>query len=428
MTSCIFIRILKDAMYKLLIVFWCSTTLVFGQFDYEKQVLEILCSSEFGGRGYVNSGDSLAAEFIAAEFEKSGLKKIKKSYFQHFSFPINTFPDEVLLEINNKRLSPGSDFFVHPASGGGNKTSTTKVFTITDIFSGVFAEHIEAIKKRTFIPVFDPENNTNRDTLNALRQLTESLTEFTPVILLKTSKLTWSLAQRQYKHPLFEVKKEVFEDGGIHFVVDAVVKQHNARNVIAELPSTGKTKKTIVFTAHYDHLGRMGQDTYFPGANDNASGTTMLFSLARKLSENPSKNTRYVFIAFAGEEVGLLGSGHFAQKPLIPLNKITFLINLDILGGAQENITVVNGTVFEKEFNTLVELNQKGGYLPEIKKRTPTQNSDHHWFFAKGVPCFYIYSGGHNKHYHVPEDHAVDVDLESYMQIRDLLLAFVKTF
>ncbi|NJO68366.1 MAG: M28 family peptidase [Bacteroidetes bacterium] len=93
--------------------------------------------------------------------------------------------------------------------------------------------------------------------------------------------------------------------------------KHNARNVIGYLP--GETDTFIVFTAHYDHLGYMGRNTMFPGANDNASGTSMVLDLIRELSEKKNHRYSYAFMLFSGEEAGLLGSTHYVQHPYFPL-------------------------------------------------------------------------------------------------------------
>ena len=412
-------------MYRLVLLF-LFPFLLFAQYEEEQRVLETLCSEAFGGRGYVNGGDSIAAEFLAKEFNKLGLKPIGKSYFQPFRFDINTFPENIVLKIGSTQLTPGKDFLVNPASGSSNVTTHSRVFTLNDFQNGTFSTEIERIRNGQLIPVIDPEQLTNHDTLQALMGLAHELAGFTPVIILQTH-LSWHTSQRQLKHALIEVNRDSFEEGEIELKVKAVLKKHTARNVIADIPASGKAKRTIVFTAHYDHLGRMGQNTYFPGANDNGSGTAMLLSLASQLISKPS-STRYIFIAFAGEEVALLGSKYFVENPTFKLNTIDFLINLDILGGAQQNITVVNGTEFKSEFEHLVSINEEHNYLPAIKARKPTANSDHYWFFEKGIKCFYIYSAGDNKHYHVPEDHAKDVDMKSFMNIRSLLLDFVTEY
>jgi Zn-dependent M28 family amino/carboxypeptidase len=173
-----------------------------------------------------------------------------------------------------------------------------------------------------------------------------------------------------------------------------------ARNVIGYLPATRKTNQTILISAHYDHLGRMGSEIYFPGGNDNASGNAMLLALVEKLVKKPLKKYNILFVAFAGEEVGLLGSKYMVEHPIIKLNKIRFMLNLDIMGSGEEGITVVNSTLFSKEFNMLQKLNKKTKTVPVIKSRGSAANSDHYFFTEAGVPAFFIYTMGPNKHYH----------------------------
>lgn len=389
----------------------------------DSRILETLCSEAFGGRGYVHGGDSLAAEFLAAEFAKIGLKPVKKSFFQPFSFLVNRFPGKVEVHVNKLRLKPGVDFLVNPASGKGTFAGKSIRLTSSDLSSGKFAKYKDDFITGRYIPVLDPEGITDRNELGKLASTARYLAGFSAVILLKEESLSWHVSQESTKFPFVEMRKSTFQEGELFLEIEAEVIAHTARNVVAEIPANGKATRTIVFTAHYDHLGRMGGETYFPGANDNASGTTMLLSLARDLV-GKNGSTRYVFIAFAGEEVALLGSKHFVAKPLVPLKRITFLINLDILGGAQNFITVVNGTIHTEKFDQLVAINADGGYVPEVKPRGPTANSDHHWFHEKGVPAFYIYTAGDNKHYHVPEDHAADVDIEGFGRLRALLKRF----
>jgi Zn-dependent M28 family amino/carboxypeptidase len=194
--------------------------------------------------------------------------------------------------------------------------------------------------------------------------------------------------------------------------------------VIAFLPGTKGAKKTIVFTAHYDHLGRMGELTYFPGANDNASGTAMLLTLAKYFKEHPV-NVNILFIAFAGEEAGLLGSEHFVNHPTYPLKKMNFLVNLDIMGSGEEGITVVNATLFNEQFKLLQEINTEKGLLTQVKSRGPAQNSDHYWFTEKGVPAFFIYTMGSNKNYHDVFDTYENLTFSEYNDITTLLSEFV---
>jgi len=171
----------------------------------------------------------------------------------------------------------------------------------------------------------------------------------------------------------------------------------------------------------------MGSQTYFPGANDNASGVAMLLELAKYFKENPL-DYNVMIIAFAGEEVGLLGSEYFVRYPWIDLKNIKFLVNLDIMGSGEEGITVVNGTKYTKEFNRLVKVNEEKKGLSLIKPRGEAANSDHYWFSKMNVPAFFIYTMGPNKNYHDVFDTYENLSFAKFNDIKDLLINFVRTF
>ena len=396
-----------------------------AQHSDDKRILEQLCSDEFGGRGYVNQGDNKAAQFLSEEFKKIGLKKVRRTYFQNFGFRVNTFPGELSLQLNDATLTPGKDYVVNPSSPSAEFTRETKVFS--DFFRNTedIFEAIGEIDIEKDVLVLDKKFFKTRDEQMVLRAVVFKLAEIMPVILLNDGTPIWHVSQNQWKFPVFEMDRAAFQEGEIKVVVEADLIQHSTRNVIGRIPAKGRTKRRIVFTAHYDHLGRMGQETFYPGANDNASGVTLILAVARKLMKQPRTSTEYVFIAFAGEEVGLLGSKYFVENPVIKLSSIRFLLNLDIFGGAHHSITAVNGTAYHDEFECLVKTNDEMRVTPEIKMRGESANSDHHWFHAAGVPCFFLYSGGLNPHYHVPWDVAKDVDLELLDKTADLLVRYV---
>jgi aminopeptidase YwaD len=196
------------------------------------------------------------------------------------------------------------------------------------------------------------------------------------------------------------------------------------QNIIGFVPGTEIPDSFMVFSAHYDHLGGIGDSCYFPGANDNASGIAMLLNLANYYQKNPAKYTM-VFIAFGAEEVGLLGSKYFVENPLFPLEKIKILVNMDMMGTGEEGIQVVNATLFETEYNLLKKINEDHKYLANIKSRGKSANSDHHWFTEKGVPAFFIYTLGGVAHYHDIYDRAETLPLTEFEDIFKLLIGFV---
>jgi len=398
---------------------------LWSQHADDQRIINQLCSSDFSGRGYVDAGDSLAANFIATEFKKLRLKPVKRSYFQSFGFKVNTFPAVLSLELNGKTLTPGKDFVINPSSPSSEIIRETLLFSrkferVEDILDG-----LNQIDPETHILVLDKAFFKSRDELIILRATVGKLAEIMPVILLNDGTPIWHVSQNQWNFPVFEIDRHAFVEGHVKAHVGAKMKNHKARNVIARIPAKGKAKRRIVFTAHYDHLGRMGHNTFYPGANDNASGVTLLFAIARKLLEQPKSSTEYVFIAFAGEEVGLLGSKYFVENPMLDLKSIRFLLNLDIFGGAHQSITAVNGTIYHEEFECLVNTNKEMNITPEIKSRGESANSDHHFFHSLGVRCFFLYSAGNNKHYHVPSDKAQDIDMVLLDKTADLLVRFV---
>jgi Zn-dependent M28 family amino/carboxypeptidase len=197
--------------------------------------------------------------------------------------------------------------------------------------------------------------------------------------------------------------------------------------VISYVKGTSAPDSFIVFTAHYDHLGQMGNETYFPGANDNASGSSMVLNLARYFSEHPLKYSVAV-MSFSGEELGLLGSQYYVNHPLFPLGNIKFLVNLDIVGTGEEGIKVVNATEFPKQFDQLVKLNDREQLVKVVSPRGKAANSDHYSFYEKGVPCFFIYTMGGIAAYHDVYDRAETLPLTDYDDLFKLLVDFANSF
>lgn len=410
----------------LFIALLLTNSICFGQLSEARRITETLCSKEFYGRGYVNHGDSIAAEFLAEEFNKLGAEPIGDSYFQPFKFDVNTFPSKMLLVQNGKALSPGIDFVVDPSSNGGKydldleEIPTDKV---TDVeFISQKLKDVIASNKALVIDL----SVLSGDTLKDARAISHELATYVPVIQLIDDKFTWSVAREQRYKLFLQIQKEALDiSATLKVDIDAkLIHNYQSRNVIAAIGDK-KCAKTIVFTAHYDHLGMMGKEAIFPGGNDNASGTAMLLTMADYFSRNPQKYN-VVFIAFAGEEAGLLGSEYFVNHPMIKLKKIDFLVNLDIMGSGEEGITVVNATLHEEEFNLLNKINDEHQLLAKIKKRGPAANSDHYWFTEKGVPSFFIYTMGPNKHYHDVYDTYEELSFNEFEDITTLLIDFVK--
>jgi Zn-dependent M28 family amino/carboxypeptidase len=202
----------------------------------------------------------------------------------------------------------------------------------------------------------------------------------------------------------------------VHIRVDAELESgYQTQNIAAIIRGTAQPDSFLVVSAHYDHLGRMGRNTYFPGANDNASGVALLLELAAHYAR-PEHRPAYsvVFLLFGAEEAGLLGSRYFVAHPLVPLQRIKFLFNLDLLGTGEAGATVVNGRVLEAPYRRLVALNDAHHYLPALSARGRAANSDHFPFSEAGVPAFFLYTRGGSPAYHDVNDRPEALSLAGF--------------
>lgn len=364
-----------------------TATIAFSQDSFfARKIVDTLTSPAFWGRGYTKNGMQKAAEFLSAQMKLSGLMPVKgDSYFQNFTYPVNTFPGKMEVSVDGKLLAPGTDFIVAPQSRG----VTAK---------GVLIRNDSA----TFI---DPKNR---------------------IIVSLENKLTASVAPEQADFTAIQIDKKALTNEPSQISVDienSYVKNFKAANVCGLVKGSVHPDSIIAITAHYDHLGGLGSNTYFPGANDNASGISLLLGLAKYYAANPPSYS-ILFICFAGEEAGLIGSRYFTEHPLLPLKNIRFLINTDLAGTGDEGITVVNATEFPNEFALLNQVNDAGKYVAKINARGKAANSDHYWFTEKGVPAFFIYTLGGIKAYHDVYDISATLPLSEYDDLFKLIVQF----
>lgn len=373
---------------------------------YAKEVVQTLSSDEFQGRGYVNKGDKIASDYIRKEFERFGLKSFSKKYLQKFDLSINTFPKSIELSVNGQKLKAGYDFHVTPGSPSVSGSFSTISLTVEDMLSDqkLRTKLMASMGKFIIVENYKKGDYTKeeQDRLGGVVQFLkyQSSNPASGTIILTNDKLTWNGSQTQHSRPSFTILSDSLDTPITEVKVKLSAKlerSYTTQNVLGYIEGEN-TDSSIVFIAHYDHFGKMG-DAIFPGANDNASGTAMLLSLAKYYSENkPSYNT--VFIAFGGEELGLLGSKHFVQNPLFDLSSIKFLVNFDLAGTGDEGIQVVNGSVYRDKFDLLTSINEEMELLPKVKIRGKACNSDHCFFDEAGVPGFYIYTLGGIRAYH----------------------------
>ncbi len=207
----------------------------------------------------------------------------------------------------------------------------------------------------------------------------------------------------------------------VHFInakakmsIDTTTLALQGHNVIGII--NNKAKNTIVIGAHYDHLGynELGGSTYrklqnekpqiHNGADDNASGTSALIEMAELLQKSPYRNQNYLFIAFSGEEEGLLGSRYFVEHPTIPLAQVNYMLNMDMVGriDTTKNMISISGSGTSPKWDSILPGIDINGLKAKFDP-SGTGASDHTSFYNLGIPVLHFFSGQHSD-YHKPSD------------------------
>ena len=219
---------------------------------------------------------------------------------------------------------------------------------------------------------------------------------------------------------------------------DVVREKRTGHNVVAYLPATGNTanveKPWVAVGAHYDHLGHgengsslaektdIGKIHY--GADDNASGSAAVLAVAERLSKQP--RTRNVMLAFwSGEELGLIGSNAYVNKPVLPLDRLAAYVNFDMVGRMVDNKLSMQATGSSPVWNRLVEqANVAAGFDLQMQP-DPFQPTDVASFNQVSVPSLNFFTGTHTD-YHKPSDTADKINYEDLDRIVDMAVAVVK--
>ncbi len=375
--------------------------------EYAKQVVEKLSSPEFSGRGYADKGINLAAEYIKKQFVGMGVKPFNKDYYQPFQITVNTFPSTMKLQIDGTELIPGEEYLIAPSSPSLKGEYAVYVIDKQDLLDD---DRVKAcVESASGKVLIIDERNFNVDDKEKVQKADESIkflrsdaqVPTVATIVFSKDRPIWHIARRQSSKPVFIVHKQldVKNIKKVKFDVKAKLVDYQTRNVIGYIEGKEKPDSFLVILAHYDHLGKMGAKTYFPGANDNATGIAMMLNMAKYYTANPP-NYSMAFMALSAEEVGIVGARYYTEHPFFALDKIKFLVNFDMAGTGDEGIKVVNGSVYQDKFDLLTKINNDNGYVKTVETRGEACNSDHCPFHEKGVQGFFIYTMGGTQAYH----------------------------
>jgi hypothetical protein len=456
--------------------------------------LTVLTSDSLEGRETSYPGQKKAANYIADIFKNLHLKAIgdNGTYFQHFDVEVTRVDPvtKIITDMNGvrKNFTWGTDFISEAATDSTVKVPAVFVgFTDTELDSTAKAKIAGRvvfvfIGKKSFAS--DTSRTTTMRRLFALRhdagaaaalmipdiegpatfqkaqQILSSFNMDKGTMRMKDSSalvrqqfvrflVSPDLAETVLKptgKSLQQLKSEalldqpftpVFIDNAVVTVISKSLHEtKQTENVLGFLPGTDPKLKSevVVFTAHYDHLGKNRNGVFYPGADDDGSGSVTILELAKAFTSNPIKPKRsLLFMTVVGEEKGLYGSKYYTTNPIIPLDKTTADLNLDMIGRLDTThevnkdtnyIYVIGSDKISLELDSLLRLSN---YETEHLTLDYSYNGDHdperfyyrsdHYNFAKnGIPIVFFFDGVH-RDYHKPTDTVDKILFERMVKI-----------
>ncbi len=436
--------------------------------------LEIIASKEFEGRETGEEGQKKAAAYIKGQFEKFGYGPIEEigGFYQPFTLQL-TYPDTVKLQVGEQKFQFLKDMYYFPGFGNmlmqtdgllylghGIEDAAYNDFAGNDVKGQVllissgepkdkkgksritgttepsdwtvdWSKKIELIqtKQAKALLIIDDNftssvNQFGRYIQRPDLQLGEESDEPTgiPVIFISSKMADRILAGAGIKGGHKKLESAIGKTGKpqsrqLNVAVSLDVRKNKeeliSENVLAYLKGTEKPEELVVITAHYDHLGKKGDDIYY-GADDDGSGTTSLielaeaFSLAKQEGNGPKRSI--LFMTVSGEEKGLLGSEFYTDNPVFPLASTVANLNIDMIGRIDENhapdsnyVYIIGSDKLSTQLHSLSEQTNKTYSGIELDYTYNDENdpnrfyyrSDHYNFAKNGIPVIFYFTGVH---------------------------------
>ena len=405
-----------------------ETSLQAQDLEHYKQIVKELSSSRYQGRGYAKGGANKAGEYLKKEFTKAGVDEV---ICQPFTIDINTFPKKMKMWADGKKLTPGVDFSMREYSPGVyGEFPVYHVDTLNYDPEKMFADLAKPEYANCLVACefwFAYHHGKDFSRLQKKGECTNAgliQTFSSPIKFFK------AYGHRVVDKPIVWMTPEAVEGvKTVRLKVDnKFLKDYELFNVIAKVEGR-KHDSCYVFTAHYDHLGNLGRRVYYAGANDNASGTAAIVTLAAYYAKNRPEYDMY-FIAFSGEDANLRGSEFYAKNPIVPLERIKYLFNIDMIG---DNNPVQYCEVSDegmRGFALFEQINNEKHHFKSLNRGELAGNSDHYPFATRHVPCIFLENqeGDAFPYYHTIFDTYENAVFDSYEPVFRLVRDFVERY
>ena len=421
---------MKKLLVLLLAVFMieimCTSPVKAQDLKHYKKIVKELSSAKYQGRGYAKDGANKAGAYLVKEFEKAGVDEV---VCQPFKIDINTFCGKMEMWADGKKLTPGVDFAMREYSPGVHgEFPVYHVDTLNFDAEKMYADLAKPEYANCMV-VCDFWFMYNHPEFKPLHKKDSTVGGFIQ---------TWTSPIKFYKaygsrvmgKPIVWVTPESISGvKSVKLDVDnEFLKDYELFNVIAKVEGQ-KHDSCFVFTAHYDHLGNLGKKVYYAGANDNASGTATIVTLAEYYAHNKPGYDMY-FIAFSGEDSGLNGSLYYVDNPTVPLEQIKYLFNIDMIGDNNPVQYCEASDEGYRGFTMLEKINSEKHYFEALNRGELAANSDHYPFAEHHVPCilFENENGDAFQYYHTIYDTYKNAIFVTYEPIFKIITDFVERY
>jgi hypothetical protein len=410
--------------------------------DESEHILAILTGQGFDGRGTGQDGYIRAAHFVAGRLAEYGFKPIgdNGTYFQNLPFR------QVLADTAASSIKVGETVFSGEGSIGfsqvsGSQPVSGNVVVVKAKGQSLRFEDREAVDGKVVLLITDDadprfDTTVQRGNPAAILRIAEGAaknqpTQIRPGGTIRSQGIRAEIGKDHLEAmakalgvdaedlaPPTEEKIEITPlDASLAIDLKAIERGITVPNVVGWLEGSDPevNDEYIVIGAHLDHLGVQGGQL-FPGADDNGSGSTAILQIAKALHANPTKPRRSIlYMAFAAEEMGLIGSKHYVENPIMPLDKAVCMLNIDMIGRNEEkadepasenedSIHLVGTKQLSDELHQAVlEANRHVGFRFEYDEEQVYRRSDHYSFASKNIPSTFLF-GGFNPYYHQTTD------------------------
>ncbi|MCF8332190.1 MAG: M20/M25/M40 family metallo-hydrolase [Bacteroidales bacterium] len=406
--------------------------------------VHLLASDSLLGREAGTKGEFMAMHYLAQKFREMNLKSVlpDNTYFQEFEFvPGATYKYGTKLKIGERFFKLKEEFY--PLSWSASKQIEAKVIDMgfglisNDTLTNDYGSKDNIEDKIFLMETSVPGGIANFEKYEGKAELKNKIKTAqehgaAAVIFhnndpdMKNPSDELSLRVIPADIPVVFVKQKASEllRSAENKTVELKVRirkiRKEAYNVIGFIDN--QAPYTLVFGAHYDHLGMGGPSSRYTGppkihngADDNASGVAGILEIARKLVNDKNDKFNYLIIGFSAEEQGLVGSSYFTESNVYDMDKITAMINFDMIGRMKNNTMRIAGTGTSSHWDEMIAKSNKEDLTIKTSK-SGSGGSDQMSFYLDSIPVLFYFTGSH-KDYHTPADDAEKLDFASMLQI-----------